>query len=65
MLHTRQKLIFHADNLACNETQPIKIKKDSKMSYLSGKEMISEAWENGYAIGAFTAHNLETIKQYC
>ncbi len=32
------------------------------MSYVSGKTMIQEAWENGYAIGAFTAHNLETIK---
>ncbi|MFC1233900.1 class II fructose-bisphosphate aldolase [Vibrio sp. UBA2437] len=32
------------------------------MPYLSGKTMIKEAWENGYAIGAFTAHNLETIK---
>jgi fructose-bisphosphate aldolase class II len=32
------------------------------MPYQSGKTMIKEAWENGYAIGAFTAHNLETIK---
>lgn len=32
------------------------------MSYESGKKMITEAWENGYAIGAFTAHNAETIK---
>jgi len=32
------------------------------MSYVSGKTMIKEAWENGYAIGAFTAHNAETIK---
>ncbi|SJN59793.1 D-tagatose-1,6-bisphosphate aldolase subunit KbaY [Vibrio ruber DSM 16370] len=32
------------------------------MSYVSGKTMIQEAWKNGYAIGAFTAHNLETIK---
>jgi fructose-bisphosphate aldolase class II len=32
------------------------------MSYVSGKIMIKEAWENGYAIGAFTAHNAETIK---
>jgi fructose-bisphosphate aldolase class II len=32
------------------------------MAYVSGKKMIQEAWENGYAIGAFTAHNLETIK---
>lgn len=32
------------------------------MPYVSGKTMIQEAWNNGYAIGAFTAHNLETIK---
>lgn len=32
------------------------------MPYVSGKTMIQEAWTNGYAIGAFTAHNLETIK---
>lgn len=32
------------------------------MPYQSGKTMINEAWANGYAIGAFTAHNLETIK---
>ncbi|MBY5944875.1 ketose-bisphosphate aldolase [Photobacterium rosenbergii] len=32
------------------------------MAYMSGKTMIQEAWNNGYAIGAFTAHNLETIK---
>jgi len=32
------------------------------MPYVSGKKMIKEAWENGYAIGAFTAHNLETFK---
>lgn len=32
------------------------------MPYVSGKKMIEEAWENGYAIGAFTAHNLETFK---
>ncbi|GLO62690.1 fructose-bisphosphate aldolase [Vibrio sp. MACH09] len=32
------------------------------MPYQSGKTMINEAWNNGYAIGAFTAHNLETIK---
>lgn len=32
------------------------------MPYVSGKKMIQEAWQNGYAIGAFTAHNLETIK---
>jgi fructose-bisphosphate aldolase class II len=32
------------------------------MPFQSGKVMIKQAWENGYAIGAFTAHNLETIK---
>ncbi len=32
------------------------------MPYMSGKTMIENAWNNGYAIGAFTAHNLETIK---
>lgn len=32
------------------------------MPYVSGKKMIQQAWENGYAIGAFTAHNLETFK---
>ncbi|EGQ9279373.1 class II fructose-bisphosphate aldolase [Vibrio vulnificus] len=32
------------------------------MAYVSGNTMINEAWKNGYAIGAFTAHNLETIK---
>ncbi|WP_375748609.1 ketose-bisphosphate aldolase [Vibrio sp. HN007] len=32
------------------------------MPYMSGKTMIKEAWDNSYAIGAFTAHNLETIK---
>lgn len=32
------------------------------MPYESGKTMIQKAWLNNYAIGAFTAHNLETIK---
>ncbi|RKF20897.1 class II fructose-bisphosphate aldolase [Alginatibacterium sediminis] len=32
------------------------------MPYMSGKTMIQQAWSEGYAIGAFTAHNLETIK---
>jgi fructose-bisphosphate aldolase class II len=32
------------------------------MPYVSGKTLIEQAWQNGYAIGAFTAHNLETIK---
>lgn len=31
------------------------------MFYLSGKKMIRHAWENGYSIGAFSAHNAETI----
>jgi fructose-bisphosphate aldolase class II len=31
------------------------------MPYLSGKTMIQKAWQNGYAIGAFSAHNAETI----
>lgn len=31
------------------------------MPYLSGKTMIQHAWKNGYAIGAFSAHNAETI----
>lgn len=32
------------------------------MPYLSGNSMIQHAWENGYAIGAFSAHNAETIR---
>lgn len=32
------------------------------MPYLSGKTMIKKAWEEGYAIGAFSAHNAETIR---
>jgi len=32
------------------------------MPYISGKEIIKNAWENGYAIGAFSAHNAETIR---
>ncbi|OKL45821.1 class II fructose-bisphosphate aldolase [Pseudovibrio exalbescens] len=32
------------------------------MAYVSGKEMIKRAWEGGYAIGAFSAHNAETIR---
>lgn len=32
------------------------------MPYLSGNTMIQHAWENGYAIGAFSAHNAETIR---
>ncbi|GKX50306.1 class II fructose-bisphosphate aldolase [Budvicia aquatica] len=32
------------------------------MPYVSGKQMIKHAWENGYAIGAFSAHNAETIR---
>ncbi len=32
------------------------------MSYISGKKIIQNAWENGYAIGAFSAHNAESIR---
>ncbi|MBK5071807.1 class II fructose-bisphosphate aldolase [Budviciaceae bacterium CWB-B4] len=32
------------------------------MPYLSGKQMIQQAWKGGYAIGAFSAHNAETIR---
>ncbi|AHG19156.1 tagatose-bisphosphate aldolase [Chania multitudinisentens RB-25] len=32
------------------------------MSYLSGYTMTQHAWNNGYAIGAFSAHNAETIR---
>lgn len=32
------------------------------MPYLSGYTMIQQAWKNGYAIGAFSAHNAETIR---
>lgn len=32
------------------------------MPYISGKKMIDHAVKNGYAIGAFSAHNLETIQ---
>lgn len=32
------------------------------MPYLSGNTMIQHAWEHGYAIGAFSAHNAETIR---
>ncbi|WP_037035710.1 ketose-bisphosphate aldolase [Pseudovibrio sp. JE062] len=32
------------------------------MPYVSGKTMIQHAWENGYAIGAFSAHNAESIR---
>ncbi|WP_108650254.1 class II fructose-bisphosphate aldolase [Dongshaea marina] len=31
------------------------------MPYISGKQMIQKAWQNGYGIGAFSAHNAETI----
>jgi len=32
------------------------------MPYVSGKKMIAHAVEHGYAIGAFSAHNLETVQ---
>lgn len=32
------------------------------MPYMSGKPMIQKAWKERYAIGAFSAHNAETIK---
>ena len=32
------------------------------MPYLSGYTMVQHAWKNGYAIGAFSAHNAETIR---
>lgn len=32
------------------------------MPYLSGKKMIQHAWENGYAIGAFSGHNTESVR---
>lgn len=32
------------------------------MLFVSGKEMLTKAWENGYAVGAFSAHNAETIQ---
>lgn len=32
------------------------------MAYVSGKEIIKCAWENGFAVGAFSAHNAESIR---
>ena len=32
------------------------------MSYVSGNTLIQHAWQHGYAIGAFSAHNAETIR---
>ncbi len=32
------------------------------MPYISGKPMILKAWKEGYSIGAFSAHNAESIK---
>ncbi|SQI36597.1 D-tagatose-1,6-bisphosphate aldolase subunit KbaY [Leminorella richardii] len=32
------------------------------MPYISGKQMIQQAWKGGYAIGAFSVHNAETIR---
>lgn len=31
------------------------------MGYISGKELLTHAYENQYAVGAFSAHNAETI----
>ncbi len=32
------------------------------MPFISGKDLLQEAWKNGYAVGAFSAHNAETIQ---
>lgn len=32
------------------------------MSYISGKKLIESAWKNKFAIGAFSAHNAESIQ---
>ncbi|RFB12078.1 class II fructose-bisphosphate aldolase [Bacillus sp. HNG] len=32
------------------------------MPFISGKEMLMHAYENNYAVGAFSAHNAETIQ---
>lgn len=32
------------------------------MAFISGKTMLDKAWENGYAVGAFSAHNAESIQ---
>jgi fructose-bisphosphate aldolase, class II len=32
------------------------------MPFISGKELLEQAYENNYAIGAFSAHNAETIQ---
>ncbi|PYZ92622.1 tagatose-bisphosphate aldolase [Salipaludibacillus keqinensis] len=32
------------------------------MPYISGKELLTHAYENGYGVGAFSAHNAETIQ---
>lgn len=32
------------------------------MPYMSGNTMIQKAWKESYAIGAFSAHNAETVK---
>ncbi|AJJ63596.1 class II fructose-bisphosphate aldolase [Yersinia aldovae] len=32
------------------------------MSYVSGNTLIQHAWQHGYAIGAFSVHNAETIR---
>lgn len=32
------------------------------MPFVSGKELLSHAWHNSYGVGAFSAHNAETIQ---
>jgi len=32
------------------------------MPFISGKELLTRAWKDGYAVGAFSAHNAETIQ---
>ncbi|MCF2941253.1 ketose-bisphosphate aldolase [Paenibacillus alkaliterrae] len=32
------------------------------MSFISGKHLLTQAWRDGYAVGAFSAHNAETIQ---
>ncbi|MFC7393627.1 class II fructose-bisphosphate aldolase [Scopulibacillus cellulosilyticus] len=32
------------------------------MPYISGKKLLDHAYQNGYAVGAFSAHNVETLQ---
>ncbi|OXM85757.1 class II fructose-bisphosphate aldolase [Paenibacillus rigui] len=32
------------------------------MRFISGKDMLDKAWKEGYAVGAFSAHNAESIQ---